>query len=112
MCFLVGFDSGRIFEDFLETEVSKLAQVPIVLAVHAPSDQCSSFRDVAALVGEVVDTTKVTFVSCEPLLICFLSCFQNQIEEPKDKTWQDVTRHETVKTCEQDTLIRHTNTTH
>ena len=40
--------SGEIFEDFLETEVCKLAQVPVVIAVHAPSDLCSSFRDVAA----------------------------------------------------------------
>jgi len=48
--------SRTIFEDFLETEVSKLAQVPIVLAVHAPSDQCSSFRDVSAIIQKTQDT--------------------------------------------------------
>lgn len=95
---LVGFGSGTIFEDFLETEVSKLAQVPIVLAVHAASDQCSSFRDVAALVGEVVDTTNVTFVSCEPLPICFLSCFRIRLKNRK-------TKHSKM-------WIRHTKTLH
>ena len=45
--------SGEIFEDFLETEVCKLAQVPVVIAVHAPGDLCSSFRDVAASDCEV-----------------------------------------------------------
>ena len=37
--------SGEIFDLFLEREACKLARVPVVLAVHAPSDMCSSFRD-------------------------------------------------------------------
>lgn len=41
---------GEIFDSFLETEAYKLARVPVVLALHARGDLCSSFRDVSAII--------------------------------------------------------------
>ncbi|CAK9033608.1 unnamed protein product [Durusdinium trenchii] len=48
--------SGEIFDLFLEREACKLARVPVVLAVHAPSDMCSSFRDVSAIIQKTQET--------------------------------------------------------
>lgn len=61
--------SGEIFEDFLETEVCKLAQVPVVIAVHAPSDLCSSFRDVNAIISKVQDVAWKTYAWSRAMLI-------------------------------------------
>ncbi|CAJ1359602.1 unnamed protein product [Effrenium voratum] len=61
--------SGYIFEEFLEKEAAKLAKVPVFLAVHAPSDMCSSFRDVSAIIKKTQDTAWQTWAPSTAKLV-------------------------------------------
>ncbi|CAE8740863.1 unnamed protein product [Polarella glacialis] len=48
-------ESSRIFEEFLRLHVTRLAHVPVVLAIHAKNDTVSSYKDAADIIDVVAE---------------------------------------------------------
>ncbi|CAE7255035.1 unnamed protein product [Symbiodinium natans] len=59
----------RVFDWYLHQQIPRLADVPIVLGVHSPSDTVSSFRDVKAIIDTVSETAHRSSKRCHTCMV-------------------------------------------
>ena len=73
-------ESSSIFQQFLARQISRLATVPAVVIIHAPTDQVSSFCDTK----HIVNTIKAHGGSVELVLVP--ECKANSDPKSNSKT--------------------------